>query len=190
VYASKQRCFKCSAPKPHHLKNSGGGGDALTEKRISEVDGQAYTKHEFLLWEGPGGGLAGWEAATRQGPPPSLSAMMHGEGGGGGGGGLAGLQDEAGYDEDPVSTAAPLLKALLVAALFPQVVSVEKGDSGGGGGGKKKGGGPKLKAREDSGSVGGGGSSSTDVALHPSCVAAKVSLWVGRIFVLFSAHNR
>ena len=153
------------------MKSSGGssGGDSLTEKRISEVDGKAYTKHEFLLWDGEGGGLAGWEAATRQRPTPSLSDLMHTGGGGGGGGGF--MAGEEGYDQDPVSTAAPLLKALLVAALFPQVVSVEKGENGGGG--KKKGGGTKLKAREDSGS-GSGGSLSTDVALHPSCVASKV----------------
>jgi hypothetical protein len=67
-------------------------------------------------------------------------------------------------DDEPENT-LPLLKALLVAALFPQMVIVEdsksSGKKGGGGGGMV------LKARMED------GQKQEDMALHPSCITGK-----------------
>jgi len=63
---------------------------------------------------------------------------------------------------------APLLKALLCAALFPQVITVEGGKGGKSGGkGGGKGGEVKFRAREE------GSQEGVEVVLHPSCVASK-----------------
>ena len=67
--------------------------------------------------------------------------------------------------ENEFEKTLPLLKALLVAALFPQMVIVDDGESGGGkrGGG----GGMTLKARAEN------GEKQEDMALHPSCITGK-----------------
>ena len=79
---------------------------------------------------------------------------------------------------EKLSKRAPLLKALLCAALFPQVITVEgggksndKGNIAKGAGGKG-GGDVKFRAREEDTSDSGGGEA-VEVALHPSCVASK-----------------
>jgi hypothetical protein len=65
-----------------------------------------------------------------------------------------------GEDGDSLKANAPLLQALLVAALFPQIVTAEDPKKNGGGG-------LKFKARDPS------SSGAVEVALHPSCVAGK-----------------
>jgi HrpA-like RNA helicase len=69
-------------------------------------------------------------------------------------------------DENEFEKSLPLLKALLVAALFPQMVIVDDGKSSGGK--KGGGGGMTLKARstED-------GEKQEEMALHPSCITGK-----------------
>ena len=69
-------------------------------------------------------------------------------------------------DENEFEKSLPLLKALLVAALFPQMVIVDDGKSAGkkGGGG---GGGMALKAKAEN------GEKQEDMALHPSCITGK-----------------
>jgi hypothetical protein len=117
------------------------------------------------------GGSDGVEIALRHGlsgPPPGRN---------GGGQGLVVVENGVVYGANdlmglPTSKGA-LLKALLCAALYPQVVSVvvpDKGGKGGKGGGKGGGGGggaPKFQIREQ-GSV-----EPVSVALHPSSVNAR-----------------
>jgi HrpA-like RNA helicase len=71
-----------------------------------------------------------------------------------------------GEKDDEAENTRPLLKALLVAALFPQMVVVEDSTSAGGtkGGG---GGGMVLKAKSED------GQKEEDLALHPSCITGK-----------------
>lgn len=71
------------------------------------------------------------------------------------------LLGDDGDEEDTL----PLLKALLVAALFPQIVIVDDGKSAGGK--KSGGGGITLKAKTDDGEA------QEDLALHPSCITGK-----------------
>jgi len=66
-------------------------------------------------------------------------------------------------DKNDFEKSLPLLKALLVAALFPQMVIVDDGKSSGG----KKGGGMTLKARTED------GEKQEEMALHPSCITGK-----------------
>ncbi|KAL7540412.1 hypothetical protein ACHAXR_010081 [Thalassiosira sp. AJA248-18] len=65
-------------------------------------------------------------------------------------------------DEEVEENSIPLLKALLVAALFPQMVMVEESKSK-----KGRGGGMALKAKIE------GGEKQEDIALHPSCITGK-----------------
>ena len=69
-------------------------------------------------------------------------------------------------DENEFEKSLPLLKALLVAALFPQMVIVDDGKSSGGK--KSGGGGMTLKARTED------GEKQEEMALHPSCITGKV----------------
>ena len=69
-------------------------------------------------------------------------------------------------DANEFEKSLPLLKALLVAALFPQIVIVDDGKSKGGK--KGGGGGITLKARREN-----NGDKQEDMALHPSCITGK-----------------
>jgi len=69
-------------------------------------------------------------------------------------------------DGNEFEKSLPLLKALLVAALFPQMVIVDDGKSSGGK--KGGGGGITLKARAED------GEKQEDMAIHPSCITGKV----------------
>ncbi|OEU15996.1 P-loop containing nucleoside triphosphate hydrolase protein, partial [Fragilariopsis cylindrus CCMP1102] len=68
-------------------------------------------------------------------------------------------------DENEFEKSLPLLKALLVAALFPQIVIVDDGKSSSGK--KGGGGGMTLKARVED------GEKQEEMALHPSCITGK-----------------
>ncbi len=75
-------------------------------------------------------------------------------------------EDTDGAEEDGEENTRPILKAILAAALFPQMVIVEDGKGGG-----KKGGGkgqPSLRTRASE-----NGDKQEDIALHPSSVAGK-----------------
>jgi hypothetical protein len=93
-----------------------------------------------------------------------------------------------------VDDKAPMLKALLVAALFPQVVTVDEPAPAKGKGGGKGGGGLKFRAREENDSGGGNGkagsATSVEVALHPSCVASKVTKFPALASKYWIYHER
>lgn len=72
---------------------------------------------------------------------------------------LIGGEDE---EDDEEENTQPILKALLVAGLFPQMVMLEDGKKGKGGGGKKLVGKPEHN-----------GEKPEDMALHPSSIAGK-----------------
>ena len=74
---------------------------------------------------------------------------------------------EGADDDNEFEKTLPLLKALLVAALFPQMVIVDDGKSGGGK--KSGGGGMALKAKAEN------GEKQEDMALHPSCITGKAT---------------
>jgi hypothetical protein len=151
-------------------------------KRVDGTDGVALALAGGLDSSGSssgggGGGGGGWACRAcnaqanlafratcfRCGEPKPPSAARDDDGG-------PPLPNSALFGQtDALSLKAPMLKGLLVAALFPQVVTVDdpadkKGKKGGGGGG----GGLKFRAREE------GSAELVEVALHPSCVAAKV----------------
>ena len=153
-YASKSNCFRCGEPR---------------SRSSAAVDGAASLSSEPSA-DGPPG----------LGAPPGLaqSASAHSNGRSNRGNGVGGSGENAtsgrgggggSTNRDLLSERAPMLKGLLVAALFPQVVTVDdpvekKGKKGGGGGG-----GLKFRAREE------GSPEPVEVALHPSCVAAKAT---------------
>ena len=126
------------------------------------------------------GGSDGVDAVMRYGLDAAFNKKGGGGGGSGGGSGSSGGGDSGRSASDVTASVVAkgaIVKALLCAALYPQVVVVESGSGGKGGGGKgggkgKGGGGAgaiKFKIREA------GASAPVAVALHPSSVNARES---------------
>jgi len=152
-YASKSSCFRCGEPRS---RSSAGAADADASSEPS-VDGSP-----------PGLGAPPGLAQTNASANGNNRISNRGNGLGSSGSGGSSPANSADFgNRDLLSERAPMLKGLLVAALFPQVVTVDdpvekKGKKGGGGA-------LKFRAREE------GSPEPVEVALHPSCVAAKAT---------------
>jgi hypothetical protein len=158
---------------------------AEAERRTDLNDGLPYTRAQFVEEYG---GTREWEMAK-----PANGTANGGANGGANGQGLAGAIASLAIRNDNGRTSAAaaatvngangaLLKALLCAALYPQIVVVEggkKADGGKGGGGKggKGGGGLKFMVREV------GVKEPVAVALHPSSVNARESQFESKYLI-------
>ena len=187
VFASKQRCFRCNAPRPAAAASDaatpppgaaaaaaaaagrggaqrggaaggggGGGAAASREERRFDLDGELYTRAEFVKEYL---GAAEWDAAERPPPPPPSHTM------------------ESAFTQAAAAADEPLLKSLLCAALFPQVIVAEAPKKEGKAGGKGGGGGLKFTVREE------GAAEPVTVSIHPSSVNAKASRFESRYLV-------
>ena len=160
VFASKQRCFRCNAPRPAAAASDAAtpppGAAASREERRFDLDGELYTRAEFVKEYL---GAAEWDAAERPPPPPPSHTM------------------ESAFTQAAAAADEPLLKSLLCAALFPQVIVAEAPKKEGKAGGKGGGGGLKFTVREE------GAAEPVTVSIHPSSVNAKASRFESRYLV-------
>jgi len=142
-------CFRCGGP--HLARDCTADPSTTSSSNSSGIPAPLNGGNGSSF--GGGGGRSG-----------SFSNLMNNASGGGGGGNQGPQGADDAWEVDAVKY--PLLRALLVAALYPQIVSVEMPPP-------KKGGGKvsaesiKFMAREEGSNV------PVAVALHPSCVASK-----------------